>query len=216
MKHLLICLTLASVLFSCKKTKKDQPVISGYSGETSADYGNGFRVLPEQSIIYWTGSSINGSHNGSLKVKSGNMSIDNNGLVQGGDFTVDMNSIADIDIADPKDRADLENHLKSGEFFAVDTFPEATFHIISAASLADSLTNCLIHGSLNLRGVEREIDFKAKVIHAGTTTLINVPEFSIDRTQWGVNYKSSRIADMIKDELISDNIRITIKLLLVK
>ncbi|HMW39081.1 MAG: YceI family protein [Saprospiraceae bacterium] len=207
---------ITMVIWSCKSDTKYKSDAPGSPAASAVDYGTLFRVNQEQSIIYWTGSSATGQHNGTLRIKSGRMDIDSYGQVHSGDFVIDMTSISNIDINDPKDKADLEKHLKSADFFACDSFPEASFHIISSASLADSLTNCLTHGTLNLRGIDQDIDIKAKVIYAGNTTLINIPEFTINRTLWGINYHSTKIADLIKDELISDNLRLSIKLLLVR
>ncbi len=201
------------LFFQCKeKQKSDMP----FNSDANTKFGTLYEANVDQSIIYWSGSSATGSHNGTLKLKNAKLEIDESGQLKGGTFIIDMMSISDLDIENPEDKKDLENHLKNGDFFAVDTFPEADFVIRSVRTNTDSLSNSMVTGDLTIRGVVHSIDIPATVISSGGTALITVPEFSIDRTLWNINYHSSKITDLIKDELISDKIGISMKILAVK
>ena len=55
------------------------------------------------------------SHNGTIKVSEGSLQVADGNIV-GGNFTIDMNTIENQDLAEkPDKKADLENHLMSGE-----------------------------------------------------------------------------------------------------
>ncbi len=209
-----IIFSLCFFLFiQCKKTNKESIELPPVANQ---NYGTLFKVVHEQSIIYWIGSSTISNHNGTLKLKGGKMEIDSYGQMKSGNFTIDMNSLENLDITNSSDKKDLENHLKSGEFFATDTFPEAEFYVTKVSPIGDSLTNNIIEGNLTLRGIELPIEMRAKIIVSGNTAIITVPEYILDRTKWGINYHSSKIKDMLKDKLISDDIKISMKILAVK
>jgi polyisoprenoid-binding protein YceI len=180
------------------------------------NYGTGFELMTPQSIIYWMGSSPTGSHNGSLKFKESKFFIDQAGKLAGGVFNIDMNSLADLDISDPEEKKDFEENLKGGNFFQVDSFPLAEFRIDSVRDSQDSLTNALVYGALTIKSIAKPLQIKAHVNIAENTMLITVPEFVIDRTEWGINYNSKKIFSSLIDNLINDEIKINMKILAIR
>ncbi len=208
---------VVSIIFlsiQCKKKSGDS--VSAPSVNENINYGTLYEAILDQSIIYWIGSSATGSHNGILKIKKSNMEINPHGQLLKAYFTIDMNSIANLDISDPEGKKDLEDHLKNEDFFATDTFPEADFILTSATPIADTLTNQLLKGDLTIKGITQSVEFKAQIIPTGNAALITVPEFTIDRTRWGINHQSTKILNIIKDELISDDIKLSMKIVAVK
>lgn len=76
-----------------------------------------------KSTIKWEGAKVGGSHNGTINLKSGSLSFENNSLV-GGSFEIDMNTITNTDL-EGEYKGKLEGHLKSDDFFGVATYPTA-------------------------------------------------------------------------------------------
>ncbi|MDL2215439.1 YceI family protein, partial [Dysgonomonas sp. OttesenSCG-928-M03] len=73
----------------------------------------------------------------------------------------------------------------------------------------DSITH-LISGNLKMKDVEKNITFGVKITKdADTYKAITVP-FTIDRTQWNVQYGSKTIFANLKDKIIDDNIELQI------
>ena len=74
------------------------------------------------SDVHWWGYKIvkteASSHDGTVKVKSGNLVL-KNGAVVGGDFVLDMTSINATDLSG-EGKTKLEGHLKNGDFFEVE------------------------------------------------------------------------------------------------
>ena len=74
------------------------------------------------SNIKWIGSQISGkSHFGSLKFKTGNITIKND-VIESGVFVVDMTSLSVEDL-EGRGKKSLEGHLNSDDFFSVESFP---------------------------------------------------------------------------------------------
>ncbi|NOT37633.1 MAG: YceI family protein [Saprospiraceae bacterium] len=213
LRYLFIISLLSFVISGCKKKSEDKeaPKVTQIDG-----LGTLYEAIPEQSIIYWVGSSAGGSHNGSLKIKKSNLEINPHGQLLKGSFIIDMNSLTNLDITDAGEKKDLEDHLKDADFFATDSYPEADFIVTNIAPIIDSITNQFVKGDLNIKGISNPIEFKAQILATGNSALITVPEFTIDRTRWNINYKSSKILDIIKDELISDDIKISMKIVAAK
>ena len=69
-----------------------------------------------KSSVLWTGRKITKSHNGEVKIKSGNLIV-KNGVLHGGNFVIDMNSMTCEDIKDAEYNEKLLGHLKSDDFF---------------------------------------------------------------------------------------------------
>ncbi|MDA0201087.1 MAG: YceI family protein, partial [Bacteroidetes bacterium] len=78
----------------------------------------------EQSNIRWYGEELTGkTHFGSLKFESAMVDVQD-GIVTGGTFTVDMNSLNVEDLSGGG-KARLEGHLKSDDFFSVEKHNKA-------------------------------------------------------------------------------------------
>ena len=164
------------------------------------------------SGIEWYGHKPfveNYGHGGTLAILEGKVGVEN-GVLMSGSFALDMNSIVCTDEALPQEKKDyLVGHLRSAEFFAVDSFAVATFDITGVAT-QEGENNALVSGNLTLRGVTNNIQFPANVTVADSVLTLTAPQFNIDRKQWGVMYASTSIVDLAKDNLISDDLGIKI------
>ncbi|HQX43694.1 MAG: YceI family protein [Saprospiraceae bacterium] len=205
---------LILILFYSCKSKDGNPSTDPIQQSAALqNYGTGFELLPQQSIIYWLGSSPTGTHNGSLKFKESKLFIDQAGNLAGGVFNIDMTTIANLDISDPDEKKDFEENMKSGNFFQVDSFPTAEFRIVAVTASKDSLTNAIVDGELTIKSITKPLRIKAHVNIAENIMLIIIPEFIIDRTEWGINYNSKKIFSNLLDNLINDEIKINMKIL---
>jgi len=135
------------------------------------------------------------------------------GKVVGGKFEIDMASLTCTDLKAGDGKEDLEGHLKSPDFFDIAAHPTATFVITKVTELAgDASANSLVYGNLNLKGVEKGIAFKAMINDKGQGVSVVSPEFSINRTDFGMKYGSATFVDVVKDRAINDNVKLSINL----
>lgn len=174
--------------------------------------GNELTACYHASKIYWVGTKPTGEHNGLVKLKEGGSFIVEEDKLIGGEFVIDMTSIANIDIEDEGMNEKLVNHLKSDDFFSVDSFPEAKFVIANVSTLDNEEFNTKIEGNLTIKGITQSIVFNANVKINNGTVKASSENIVIDRTKFGVNYKSKSIFEELKDKFIDDEFSIKLEL----
>jgi polyisoprenoid-binding protein YceI len=192
MKKIALFLSAAAFLAACnnndaeKATTTDTQVVTATEGTPY--------TIDSTTLITWTGSKPTGKHDGTFKVSGGSLLVNNNSL-SGGSFTIDINSLNNLDLAaTPKDKAGLEGHLKSPDFFNAEKYPTAKFEITSVEPYAADSTSKtkdathIIKGNLTLKDSTKNIAFPAKVT-VDANTVAAFADFNIDRTLWGMNYK---------------------------
>ena len=201
---------------SCKSDKGAKAEV-GAKKEVAAAEGTNYTVDVATSKVLWEGSKPAGSHNGSLDVTEGSVSV-NDGTITGGSFTLDMNTINVLDLVGDE-KAYLESHLKGSsddnadDFFNVNKYPTAKFEITKVTSLSnDPEGTHLVYGNLTLKDITKQVGFKAKVDMADGSISVSTPKFTIDRTEWGIKYGSGKFFDNLKDKVISDDMSLQITL----
>lgn len=168
--------------------------------ETSATYA----LDTENSTLNWKGSKsfTEDFHQGTIKITEGSLSSENGSIIAG-NFTVDMTSIEE-NTDNQEMAAKLIGHLKSPDFFLVDSFPTANFSIVKVEG--NNIT-----GNLEIKGITKEITFPAEmeVTEDGVSASAN---FTINRMDWGVEYGNGSIVDLAKDKIISNDIEFLVNL----
>ncbi|MFZ1497241.1 MAG: YceI family protein, partial [Saprospiraceae bacterium] len=163
-----------------------------------------------KGTINWTGAKPTGKHTGTIAANSGIVYMDK-GHFSGGDVAIDMNSLAVTDLKDKK-KADLEGHLKAGDFFETDKFPTAAFKITNCTAIeGNPKATHEVTGNLTLKGITKEVKFPVMVTVADKKLTAKSEEFTINRTDWGVKYASG-IIGTAKDKLIDDNVKLMLEL----
>ncbi len=208
-------LAIGLVTFSCKNNSKKAETTTTTAKSDSkpvesavppSNASGKYSVDTKNSTIHWTGKKVMGAHNGIIKLSKGVISVAN-GRIKGGAFEIDMTSIEDKSIADPSDKADLENHLKSPDFFNAGEYPHAYFTITKIEELEKNLQNIThkIYGDLQIKGIKKPVEFNASMAILDDKIALVTPSFTINRTDWGVNFHSG-ILGTVKDKIIEDNI----------
>jgi polyisoprenoid-binding protein YceI len=174
---------------------------------------NKVKVNTTNSTVKWTGSKISDTHEGSINIKSGVLDFDH-GLLVGGNFVIDMNSILCTDIESEKKNNYFVTHVKGEEFFNVEKFPTAVLTITNAKKRDGN--DYYIVADLTIKGKTHPIKFAA-VVTANGLNFSAIANIKIDRTKWDIIYKSGNIfKDLLADNIILDEIEFDIFLLSVK
>lgn len=173
------------------------------------------KVNTSESEIQWTGRKVlvDSKHFGVVKLKSGEILL-NKGTITGGQFEVDMTSIASTDMEGSPKKGDLEGHLKSADFFEVDKHPTAVFKIKSVKTLKASGEGQPTHeisGDFTLKGKTRPLTFPAAVKFAGDKAEATA-KVTIDRTLWDVRYASDKFFKGLGDKVIANDIDLGLKI----
>lgn len=212
MKSYLLVLSVLLFAASCSNSPKNK--IEGTDSQAIAS-GSGQELVvdTQASSIHWIGTKPGGSHHGTIGIKEGNLAINGTELVSGS-FTIDMNAIVDEDLTDQKMNEMLVTHLKSADFFDVEKYATSNFAItkVEAVTGNDSITH-RISGNLKMKDVEKNITFDAKITKEGDDYKAVTVPFTIDRTQWNVQYGSKSIFADLKDKFIDDNIELQITII---
>lgn len=179
-------------------------VLASFSFLAFAPKDDVYTVDVTKSEVTWEGKKFSGSHNGTVNLTSGTLAFNGKKLTQGG-FVVNMTTIKDADKS-----AGLEKHLKNDDFFGVEKFPAANFVIKKVATSGNVLN---ITGDITIKGVTQSITFPATVVwNADKTVTATAEKITIDRTKFGVQYKSKSIFSNIGDNFIYDDFTIGVKL----
>lgn len=178
-----------------------------------------YAVLTDGDEIAWRGYKTysDDAHNGTIQISEGSFEVKDGALI-GGNFVIDMTSITNSDVENEEYRMKLEGHLKSADFFAVDSFATAEFVITEVAAIEaveGSEATHDITGNLTLRGVTKSITFNAKVSIDENNVSLSTEELVIDRSQWNVRFRSTsfaEFAEIAKEEAIDNSIELKLNL----
>ena len=172
-------------------------VLTGFRGVST---GDNFKVRTDKSSLKWKAYKTGGMHNGTVDIKEGSMTLDGI-LITSGEFVVDMTSIKVLDTESGK----LHNHLHSKDFFNTAAFPEAKLTVTGSTKLDDKDID--VQGNLTIVGKSNPITFTAKIAAHTNDVIIYNANVKIDRTKYGIDYRSS-----LGDAFIDDNFDLEIKL----
>jgi len=169
-----------------------------------------YQIDPAASVLEWTGRNINNRHYGRIPFSSGEIII-TAGELRGGEITLDMTGISNLDLQDETYRQMLISHLKSDDFFAVDRYPAASITISGWQAIAGATPGTPDHtvqGELTIKGVTREIKFPVATAPQEDGSIKAQAAFHIDRTDWNICYGSGKLFEKLGMHLVHDRIDI--------
>ncbi|MFZ8934406.1 MAG: YceI family protein [Bacteriovoracaceae bacterium] len=168
-----------------------------------------FNIDTKNSVLKWTGKKVSGEHNGTISLRSGKIKMLGDDL-NGGEFIIDMQTIKCDDITNEKYNKKLVNHLKSADFFNVEKFNTAKL-VIKNSSLGKG-GHYDVLADLTINGVTKPIGFKAQILKNKEATVLT-SNIEIDRTLWGIKYKSKSVFKDLADNFIYDKFRLDVKVM---
>lgn len=129
----------------------------------------------QKSQIEWLGKKVTGQHDGTLKLESGQVEI------------------------------------QDDDFFGVDKYPRAVFEISKAMPLKKvtaEAPNYEISGDLTIKGITHVVQFQARVDIQKQQSRAR-GDIIVDRTLYGIKYKSGKFFEDIGDRAIYDDFTIS-------
>ncbi len=178
-------------------------VTTAFTDKPTATY----TVDAEQSTVRWTGKKVTGQHNGMIDLQGGTLEV-NGDQLSGGQFVIDMSTLNNEDL-EGEDKAKLEGHLKSDDFFGVENHPTAELVITQVTPQeGDQYT---ITGDLTIKGTTHPVAFPATVsLQDGQLTA--EATITVDRSKYDVRYGSNSFFDNLGDKVIYDDFDIAVSL----
>lgn len=155
------------------------------------------------STVSWVGKMIGiKAHNGTINLQEGSLTLEGDKVV-GGNFVVDMSSITPLDENYAPDGSEqgtremLVGHLSSGDFFAVEEYPTASFEVTGTNEDGTVSGNLTVRGKTNQETVTDVVVGEESV--SGTLVF--------DRKKYDVAWDAP-----MKDAVLSDDIELKIEL----
>lgn len=199
--------------------KKDAAVTAAQLTAVNGTY----TVAPEKSSIEWAGSKKlvrTSDHTGTVAVKSGSITVEE-GVVSEGTVVVDMTSLTSTDVEGAM-RDKLDGHLRSDDFFGVETHPEATLEITSVTPKPTTdeegaVSNGFdVQADVTIKGITNPVEFEAMVEQVDETMLVVSAPVTLDRTQWDIQFGSEQFFDNLGDNVINDEFTLNVMLTAMK
>jgi polyisoprenoid-binding protein YceI len=201
MKYSLSIFMIVFLLSSCKGPQGDKAEVTNAQDKAQAsELAAELSVNLNKSMVTWVGSKPAGKHNGTIKLASGKMHLEN-GQVTAGEFVMDMATVTATDVAmDAEKNGKLTGHLKSADFFDVEKYPTASFELISVEDIGQHASEAalklagathFVTGNLTMKESVKAVKFPA-IITVTDNGVTAKALFTINRTDWGMHYKSDK------------------------
>ena len=159
----------------------------------------------ENSEIKWAGSKVGGSHDGTIDLKEGSLTWDND-KISSGKFVVDMKSVKNTDIENKDYNKKLVDHLISDDFFGADEYPVAVLEITDGSSFSDG--KAMLKGNLTIRDKTHPVEFEVM-----KTSDKLWGKLTIDRSKYDVKFRSKSFFKNLGDKLIHDDFTLEISVM---
>jgi len=165
------------------------------------------------STVKWQGGKqliLKDIHNGKISLTSGSFDIDGKTL-KSGQFVINMKTITNDDIKNPKYSNKLVKHLSSDDFFAVEKYPTSTFKF-STTTIKPGSKVTMLNGELTLKGTTKKLSIPAMITWKDGV-MTGKAKFKIDRSKWNVKYGSTSFFKSLGDKAILNDIDFDIALM---
>ena len=202
-----ILFSLILFLVGCdsgKKSDNSKPTLNQLTPEAGT-----YSLLIDDSELSWIGTELSTkTHTGTIDFTDGTIVVDSNNTISG-NVRINMSTINVTDLQG-RSKEMLERHLRSSDFFEVESFSEAKFSFISKSF--DKLSNQISFvGDLTIKDITNPISFNATLLE--TSPFLKAKAvLSFDRSKYNVRFRSGNFFENLGDKLILDDIDVNIRL----
>lgn len=231
----ILTIALPLILWKCKDApESDMALVGTPLPADSVNSGMIYLVDTTTSFVSWVGTEPLGWHNGTFRIKSGNLKIMENEINQAtskkelttGDIIIDIFSVDILDLRDNPGQYDkLKSHLLSPDFLDAVRHPVAEFEMTSLEVISkDTLTTQsgefitiapthVMKGNLTMRGKTLGIEFPVH-IDIRNYKFEASAKFNIDRTLWDIKHRNENDpVARAKDGIIHNTVNVGFEIL---
>lgn len=200
MKRIIVSFVTLLSLAACGGANKSDKAATRNEQEAAEATGVKYNIDTVATTVSWRATHKGGlaPRFGNIGVSSGFLSVEEGSLSAGNlqlnlkDLQVNPTSVSE----EGKKHTDLEGHLKNADFFDVEKYPSAVFVITKVAPFDNTQSTSQIQGATNL--ISGNLTLKDSTLNIAFPAKITISEdqvsakakFTIDRTAWGLNYKT--------------------------
>lgn len=164
-------------------------------------------IVLKSAYIFWEGANPFTTHRGTVKLKSGYLTIVNSQLLSG-KFVVDMTTIHNRE-----GHKKLEKHLKSANFFEVEKYPTATFVITNVVQKHNKVQ---ITGDVTIKGITKQVSVNGVILENDKAYIVRSEVFKLNRAEFNVKYMSKSFFKNLRDKFINDDVNMSFSLKILK
>ena len=189
---------------SGKKSDNSSPTLNQLTPEAGT-----YSLLIDDSELSWIGTELSTkTHTGTIDFTDGTIVVDSDNTISG-NVKINMSTINVTDLQG-RSKEMLERHLRSSDFFEVESYSEAKFSFISKSF--DKLSNQISFvGDLTIKDITNPISFNATLLE--TSPFLKAKAvLSFDRSKYNVRFRSGNFFENLGDKLILDDIDVNIRL----
>tara|TARA_Y100000748_G_scaffold1312_1_gene1141 strand:- start:22 stop:654 length:633 start_codon:yes stop_codon:yes gene_type:complete len=189
---------------SGKKSDNSNPILNQLTPEVGT-----YSLLIDDSELSWIGTELSTkTHTGTIDFTDGTIVVDSDNTISG-NVKINMSTINVTDLQG-RSKEMLERHLRSSDFFEVESYSEAKFSFISKSF--DKLSNQISFvGDLTIKDITNPISFNATLLE--TSPFLKAKAvLSFDRSKYNVRFRSGNFFENLGDKLILDDIDVNIRL----
>ena len=189
---------------SGKKSDNSNPTLNQLTPEAGT-----YSLLIDDSELSWIGTELSTkTHTGTIDFTDGTIVVDSDNTISG-NVKINMSTINVTDLQG-RSKEMLERHLRSSDFFEVESYSEAKFSFISKSF--DKLSNQISFvGDLTIKDITNPISFNATLLE--TSPFLKAKAvLSFDRSKYNVRFRSGNFFENLGDKLILDEIDVNIRL----
>ena len=189
---------------SGKKSDNSNPILNQLTPEAGT-----YSLLIDDSELSWIGTELSTkTHTGTIDFTDGTIVVDSDNTISG-NIKINMSTINVTDLQG-RSKEMLERHLRSSDFFEVESYSEAKFSFISKSF--DKLSNQISFvGDLTIKDITNPISFNATLLE--TSPFLKAKAvLSFDRSKYNVRFRSGNFFENLGDKLILDDIDVNIRL----
>ena len=173
-------------------------LLAGFSDKLKA---SDYEVDKTASKVKWEAKKVTGKHFGTISFANGTISV-NKSNITGGNFIIDMKTIVDEDLTNAEWGKKLTGHLSSDDFFSVEKFPESKMEIKNVSLVSGDEYKFV--SDLTIKGITNPVEFNAK-IQVNGDKLNASGVITVNRTVYGIKYRSGSFFEGLGDKLIYDD-----------
>jgi hypothetical protein len=166
----------------------------------------------KKSKLFW--KAPKNRHNGFILFNSGTLSNFTTGRPSQGTFSINMNSMRSTDKPTADGRKEVDDKLRSDDFFAVSRYPAATM-LVKQILPEQPPATYRVSGELTIKGVTKPIEFTT-IMKQNGSTITATANTNISREKWNINHQpqptSWDIVARLKDNLVDNDISVSLEL----
>jgi YceI-like domain len=170
----------------------------------------------KKSKLFW--KAPKNQHNGFILFNSGTLSNFIAGWPTQGTFSINMNSMRSIDKPTAAGRKNVDDKLRSEDFFSVSRYPIATM-LVKQIFPKKNTSTYKVSGELTIKGVTNPIEFTTVMKQHGDT-IVATANTHISREKWNINYQPQSTSwdflARMENNFVDDDILVSLELVFAK